>query len=180
MDITHPKCCAGEWDFTLAPFVHSPASLGQYLQSAVSPVLDPAECTSPGSPAAAWFALTLGSFRIHFLPSSALAVEQLSLALGSCRVMAFSYTGLLQGRLPRALNSGSVQRPADSLVPRGQIFSKSHWRGTSATSSPSREPGFALSNGDWISILEKRVLLWVSYFSLKNTGCLFYLLLLCS
>lgn len=54
-----PKtCCTSEWDFTLASFVHSsPANCGQYLQAAVSPVLDPAESISPGSPAAALSAL---------------------------------------------------------------------------------------------------------------------------
>lgn len=139
-------CPAGEWAFTTTSFVYSPASLHQYLQCVVPVGLDSCRmCFFQGSPEVARFSLTLVSLKIHFLQLSTLAMEQLSLTLGACRVMALSCTVLLQGRLPPAPNSSSVHSPLPFLgtfpwYPRGQIFSKSHWWDSLATSWPSREP----------------------------------------
>ena len=102
-------------------------------------------------PATACFSLSRSLPGAHFLQWSALAMAQLSLALGARRVMAFSCTGLLQGRLPPAVSLGAWR--ADFL----QVPLMRHL----GTPHHPESRGFALPKGDSISALEKRALLRV-------------------
>lgn len=135
-------------------FLHSPRPV-----SPVFPVLGSCrvcflQCSLP---VAAWFSLSRSLPGSHFLQWSALAMAQLSLALGARRVIAFSYTGLLQGRLPPAVSLGAWR--ADFL----QVPLMRHL----GTPHHPESRGFPLPKGDSISAPENRALLRVPISTLR-------------